>query len=91
MAMIDDIKISLRITHTALDVEIVDLIAAARQDLILSGVLPIKANSDTDPLIKRAIASYVKAHFGYDNPDFERLERAYHQLKMHLTLAGDYT
>jgi hypothetical protein len=79
------------VSHTALNSEITDLIAAARQDLILSGILPAKANSDTDALIKRVVITYVKAHFGYDNPDHERLLNAYHQLKLHLTLAGDYT
>jgi uncharacterized phage protein (predicted DNA packaging) len=91
MSMLADVKIALRITNSAYDVEITDLIAAARQDLILSGVLPVKANSNTDALIKRAIVTYVKAHFGYDNPDAERLMMAYDRLKTHLTLAGDYT
>ena len=91
MAMLDDVKVALRVSHTALNSEITDLIAAARQDLILSGILPAKANSDTDALIKRVVITYVKAHFGYDNPDHERLLNAYHQLKLHLTLAGDYT
>jgi len=91
MAMLDDVKIALRVSHTALDGEITDLIAAARQDLILSGVLPAKANLDTDALVKRAIITYVKAHFGYDNPDADRLTIAYHNLKAHLTLAGDYS
>jgi uncharacterized phage protein (predicted DNA packaging) len=91
MAMLANVKVALRVTHTALDTEITDLIAAARQDLILAGILPAKANSDTDALIKRVVITYVKAHFGYDNPDHERLLNAYHQLKLHLTLAGDYT
>lgn len=91
MAMLDDVKVALRVSHTALDGEITDLIAAARQDLVLSGVLPAKANNDSDALIKRAIVTYAKAHFGLDNPDYERLLSAYLQLKTHLTLAGDYT
>lgn len=91
MAMIDDVKIALRITSGAFDGEIADLIAAARQDLVLSGVLSIKANSNTDPLIKQAVVTYTKAHFGYGNKDAPRLEMAYNLLKMHLTLSGDYT
>jgi uncharacterized phage protein (predicted DNA packaging) len=91
MAMLDDVKIALRVSHSALDSEINDLIAAARQDLILSGVLPAKANSNTDALIKRAIVTYVKANFGFDNPDHERLVMAYEKLKTHLTLSADYT
>lgn len=91
MATLANVKVALRITNSAYDTEITDLMAAARQDLILSGVLPAKANSTSDPLIIRAVVTYVKAHFGYDNPDAERLYMAYDRIKMHLTLAGDYT
>lgn len=92
MALIDDIKITLRIsaTTTAMDTEIDDLIDAARQDLILSGVTVERADDDTDPLTKRAITIYVKANFGWDNPDAERLQRAYDMLKSHLALSADY-
>jgi uncharacterized phage protein (predicted DNA packaging) len=91
MAMLDDVKVALRIAHSATDTEINDLIAAARQDLILSGVVASKANSNTDALVKRAINTYVKAHYGIDNPDHERLVMAFEKLKTHLTLSGDYT
>lgn len=91
MAIVDDVKVALRVSHTALDSEINDLIVAARQDLILSGVTSAKANSTTDALIKRAIVTYCKAHFGWDNPDAERLLQAFDRLKSHLTLSGDYT
>lgn len=88
--MLNAIKIALRISHTAFDGEITDLIEAARQDLILSGVSSIKANDDTDQLIKRAVSTYVKANFGFDNPDAVRLQESYTMLKQHLALAGDY-
>lgn len=90
--MLDDIKIMLRISpsNTAFDSEIIGLIEAARHDLMLSGVSPIKANDDTDPLIKRAVSVYVKSNFGWNNPDAERLQKSYDLLKTHLTLAGDY-
>jgi uncharacterized phage protein (predicted DNA packaging) len=91
MAMLDDVKVALRIAHSATDTEINDLIAAARQDLILAGVLASKANSNTDALVKRAISTYVKAHYGMDNPDHDKLVMAYEKLKTHLTLSGDYT
>lgn len=90
--MLNDIKVLLRISqaNTAYDSEINSLIDAARQDLMLSGVSDAKANDDTDPLIKRAISCYVKANFGWDNPDADRLQKSYGMLKQHLTLAGDY-
>lgn len=91
MAMLDDVKIALRVSNTALDTEIADLIAAARRDLILSGVLAAKANSDTDALVKRAVITYVKWQFGWDNQEAERFMAAYTMLKQHLTLSQEYT
>ncbi|MFS0864122.1 DNA-packaging protein [Fredinandcohnia sp. 179-A 10B2 NHS] len=88
--MLHDVKLSLRILNNAFDSEVLDLIEEARQDLILSGVSSVKANDDTDPLIKRAIKTYCKANFGFDNPDAARLKDSYEMIKMHLCLAGDY-
>jgi uncharacterized phage protein (predicted DNA packaging) len=88
--MLNDVKLSLRITSTAFDVEVQDLIEAARLDLIQSGISMLKASDDTDPLIRRAITLYCKAFFGYDNPDADRLRDSYVMLKQHLSLAADY-
>lgn len=87
--MLDDVKLALRISTTAFDSEISDLISAARQDLILAGIAADKANDDTDSLIKRAISLYCKANFG-NNPDSERYQKSYDMLKCSLALAGDY-
>lgn len=91
MALLDDIKLTLRISNTAFDSEITDLISAARSDLKLSGVLESKVNDDTDPLIKRAVVVYCKANFGWNNPDAERLQQSYNMLKSHLALSQEYT
>ena len=91
MALLDDVKLALRITSSAFDDEVVDLIEAARQDLILSGVSQNKAQDENDPLIKRAITVYCKAHFGFDNPEAERFQQSYDMLKAHLTLSAEYT
>lgn len=89
--MLNDIKNSLRVNGDDLNVEIQDLIDAAKADLILSGVHKDKV-IDTDPLIKRAIIVYCKANFGYDEPKIaERFEQSYISLKHHLTLSTDYT
>ncbi|MGZ9782468.1 head-tail connector protein [Bacillus pseudomycoides] len=88
--MLDVVKKSLRISHSALDDEISDLIEAARHDLMLSGVSSEKANVDTDPLIKRAIITYVKGNFIPDAKEAERFQLSYNMLRNHLTLAGDY-
>jgi uncharacterized phage protein (predicted DNA packaging) len=88
--ILDDVKMALRITHNALDTEVIDLIASARNDLVLAGILPIKANDDADPLIKRAIVAYAKSQFGYDNPEADRFQRAYDSLKLRLAIAPEY-
>jgi|LFRM01.1.fsa_nt_gb uncharacterized phage protein (predicted DNA packaging) len=92
MPILNDIKTALRISinNTAFDSEIADLIAAARVDLMLAGILLAKANDDTDPLIKRAITVYVKANFGWNNPDSEKLQQSYNMLKCHLALSQEY-
>jgi len=90
MALLDDIKQTLRITTTLLDAEIEDLIDSAKADLILSGVLENKL-LDSDMLIKRAIILYCKANFGLDNKDSEKYMTSYISLKTHLTLSQEYT
>ena len=87
MALIDDVKQVLRVSTTAMDTEITDLIEACKLDLGISGLDTIQ---DTDPLIKRAIMTYCKANFGYDNPDAERLNESYVMLKKHLAISSDY-
>ena len=88
--MLDTIKDTLRVNGSDLDGEIQDLIDAAKADLSLSGVHPSKI-IDTDPLIKRAVIVYCKAHFGWDNPEADRFAQSYSMLKMHLTLSAEYT
>lgn len=89
MAILDDVKAALRIaaTTTAFNAELTDLIAAAQADLALGGVV---VTDITDALYKRAVITYCKAYFGYDNPDADRLVRAYDMLKTHLALSVDY-
>lgn len=88
--MLDVVKKAVRISHSALDDELEDLIEASRYDLKLSGVSYLKVNDETDPLIKRAIITYVKANFISDAKEAERFLASYNMLKNHLTLAGDY-
>jgi len=92
MALLDDIKARLRVTTDDLGIvgEVQDLIDAAKADLALAGIAEDKI-IETDPLIKRAITTYCKANFGYDNPDADRLNESYEMLKQHLSLAQDYS
>lgn len=85
--ILNDIKVSLRINTSALDTEITDLIEACKLDLCISGV---KVVDESNPLIKRAITVYCKAHFGLDNQDSERYQQSYDLLKSHLALCSDF-
>ena len=90
MVILDDVKVALRIaaSNTAFDSEVNDLISAATDDLALAGII---SDDTTDPLIKRAVITYCKANFGYDNPDAERFLESYLMLKRRLALSVDYT
>lgn len=87
MAVIDDVKLSLRLKSTAYDGEIITIINACKTDLSLAGVDYI---FDYDPMVKRAIILYSKANFGAD-ANADRYMRAYESLKNSLALSGDYT
>ena len=83
-------RLYVRLTSTAFDGEIVDLIRAAREDLALGGVLPERAQDEEDPLIKRAVMNYIKAEFGLDNEDAEKFRTVYERLKVSLAMSSDY-
>lgn len=85
--MLEKVKLSLRIKNNKLDVEIIDLIEAAKIDLSISGVKNIK---EDDPIINRAIIIYCKANFGLDNKESEKYQKSYDLLKQSLKLCGDY-
>ena len=89
--LIDEIKKRLRIANNAFDGEIQDLMDAARADIVRGGVLRVKADDDSDPLVRQLITWYCKAYFGFDNPDADRNKICYESLKMDLLLTAGYT
>jgi len=84
--MLESVKRSLRVTNAQFDEEISDLIDAGELDLQLAGVF----YEEPDALIKRAITTYCKAYFGYQNPEADRFQESYIMIKQHLCLSGDY-
>lgn len=85
--MLDKVKLALRITTTAFDSELNDLIAAALADLGLAGVTTL---TETDSLIIRAVTTYCRIHFGQPD-DYERLKASYDEQKAQLMTATGYT
>jgi uncharacterized phage protein (predicted DNA packaging) len=66
MALLDDIKLFLRISHNLLDNEIQTVIASAREELKRAGVKAAIAESQdagTKELVEQAIKTYAKAYY----------------------------
>ena len=87
--MLEDVKRELRITNTAYDREVLDLIEAAKLDLKIPQINELKI-LESDPLIKRAIILYCKANFGLDNKDSEKYQKSYDNLVEKLSLSLFY-
>ena len=87
MAIIDDVRLALRITTTTFDTELTNLINAAKIDLGIAGVtLP----TELDAICNLAIVTYCKCNFGQPD-DYDRLKRSYDEQKAQLSMATGYT
>lgn len=89
MALLDEVKLALRVSTNAYDEEITDLIESAKLDLGIAGVvLP-----DTlDSIVKTAIKTYCKMNFGTPNGDtYDRLKKSYDEQKAQMSNATGYT
>ena len=89
--MLDLVKVALRITSTAYDAQLNQLIAAALADLGITDINAALLVADTDKsLIKQAVMTYCALNFG--NPDnYDRLKAAYDEQKAQLLMSADYT
>lgn len=89
--MLDLVKVALRITSTAYDTQLNQLIAAALADLGITDINAALLVADTDkPLIRQAVMTYCALNFG--NPDnYDRLKAAYDEQKAQLLMSADYT
>lgn len=87
MVLLDKVRMALRITTTAFDDELLDLISAAKTDLGIAGVtLP----AELDAICNRAVVTYCKIHFG-EPDDYDRLKASYDEQKAQLSMATGYT
>ena len=87
MATLDKVKMGLRISTTAYDEELADLIAAAKSDMGIAGVV---VPSTLDEIVTRAIITYCKMSFGLPE-DYDRLKKSYDEQKAQLVTATGYT
>lgn len=87
MALIDDVKVALRVKSNAFDTELNIMIDAAQVDLGIAGVdLP----DILDPICKQAIITYCKIHFGQPE-NYADLKASYDEQKAQLSMATGYT
>lgn len=85
--ILDDAKLALRVATDAFDSEITALINAALLDMGLAGIV----NQDvTDPLVKMAVLTYCRLHFGQPD-DYDRLKAYYDEQKAQMGMATGYT
>lgn len=86
MALLDDIKKSLRVSTDALDAEVQMLVDAALYDMERAGVNPallaLDENGDLgNALVKKAVTALCKADFGYDvQAEAYRFEASYDRI-----------
>lgn len=88
-AILQKVKLALRISYPDFDAELNDLIDAALADLGIAG-----ANGEnvvtTDALTIRAIITFCKLNFG-EPEDYDRLKASYDEQKAQLRMATGYT
>lgn len=85
--LIDKAKLAARITTTAFDQEVGDLLNAAMLDMGVAGV-EVPATADT--LIETAAITYFRMHFGQPD-DYDRLKASYDEQKAQLVTCTGYT
>lgn len=81
------VKLALRITTTAFDSEITDLIEAAKLDM---GVAGVKLPDEVNKLVNQAVITYCKMNFG-DPDNYDRLKRSYDEQKAQLVTCTGFT
>lgn len=85
--MLEKVKLALRITTTAYDSELNDLIESAKLDMGIAGVV---IPETIDALVTKAVITYCKMSFGLPE-DYDRLKRSYDEQKAQLISATGYT
>ena len=87
MATIDKVRMALRITTTAYDEELTDLIAASKADMGIAGV---EVPQTLDEIVIKAVITYCKMSFGIPD-DYDKLKKSYDEQKAQLVTATGYT
>lgn len=84
--MLEKIKESLRIKHSATDNDLNDMILACKLDLKRVGIVKL---DDADALIIQAVKIYIKWHLNFEG-EADRFRVAYERLRDSLSMCGEY-
>lgn len=90
--LVEKIKNSMRIKHSALDQDIKDNIEVAAADFIRVGVWPYSDEKKTvkkDALITKAMELYCKAQADFEGKGIQ-FQASYEKLRDAISLCGDY-
>lgn len=92
MALLDKVKMACRVTTTAYDEELSDLICAGVRDIGITDVRSelLQNVNQLPPLIQRAVITYCRLNFGQPD-DYDRLKRSYDEQKAQLLMNSAYT
>ena len=77
-ATVEQLRLAVRVAGPDFDDELTALAMAAVEDMGRAGV-PDEFLSSGSPLVRHAVLCFVKAHFGFDNADADRLAASYRQ------------
>lgn len=98
MALLEKVKVALRVTSIQYDGEILDLIYAALADIGITDVKPelleYSESQPMNPLIQRAVITYCKLNFGYltlTTDQYARLKSSYDEQKKQMLMSSDFT
>lgn len=95
MALLDKVKVACRVTSTAYNEELTDLIAAAFADLGITDIRDeLLTESSVMPLVQRAVITYCKMNFGFATlaeDQYNRLKASYDEQKAQMLMNSTYT
>ena len=86
-AMINAAKLAKRLTTTAFDQQVSDLLDAALLDM---GVAGVEIPASQDALVQQAAITYFLMNFGQPD-DYDRLKKSYDEQKAQLSTCTGYT
>jgi len=83
--ILESVRMALRITTNAFDLELIRLINSAVTDLGIAGVRI--SDPDDWPIVITAICTYCKMNFG-DPENYDRLKKSYDEQKAQLSTSS---